>query len=159
RRDRDRDGEDEMRRAGRGCNQHDEGRLGRIGHRRERVRGEDRERKRLREQRLLDLATGHRAADDRALEGADRRMLQPRVTHATAWLALGGAPVAIITGQGASFSTDQTSRENGRRKPRCESTGAPTTISDARASVAASATPRPSSPGLAGTIWACTPTP
>src|SRR5205823_8900155 len=44
RRDRDRDGEDEMHRPGRGGNQHDKRGLGRIGHRRERVGGEDRQR-------------------------------------------------------------------------------------------------------------------
>src|SRR5204863_8293623 len=123
------------------------------------VGGEDRQREGLREQRLLELAACHGSTDNRPLQGPDRWRLQRRGTHAAARLALGGARVAIITGQGASFSTDQTSRENGRRKPRCESTGAPTTISDARASVAVSATPRPSSPGLVRTIWACTPTP
>src|SRR5207249_10168281 len=65
-----------------------------------------------------DLAARHRSTDDRPLQRPDPWRVQRRVTHATARLALAEAPVAIITGQGASFRTDQTSRENGRRKDR-----------------------------------------
>ena len=67
-RDRDRDGQDVMAgRRGR-ADQDDERRLGRVGDRRERVGGEDREGEPLREQRLVHLAARAGSADQSSLE-------------------------------------------------------------------------------------------
>ena len=62
------DREDEVGRRCRGDDEDDERRLGRVRHRRERVRGEDREREPLREQGLVHLPARARAADKRALQ-------------------------------------------------------------------------------------------
>ena len=55
-------------------------------------------------------------------------------------------PLTIITRQGASRTMAAISDGNECRKPRRDSTGAPTTISSARWSVATSASSRPSAP-------------
>ena len=68
RRDPEREREDEPGRGRGHGDEHDERRLRRVGDRRERVGGEDRERERLREERVLELGGCHRAADDDALE-------------------------------------------------------------------------------------------
>ena len=145
RRDSDRDGENQVDRRGGGGDEDDHRGLGRVGDRRQRVRGEDRKREGLREQCLLELPRGHRPADNRPLQRTRRRPLERRVFHAA-------RRVAIITGHGASWRTDHTSCEKGRRERRVEATVAPMTIKEAWVSRATSATARPISPGRARTI-------
>jgi hypothetical protein len=66
--DRERKREDDVRRGGGRGDEHDECRLGRVRHRGQRVGREDRQRERLRQQRLVQLARRHRAADDDPLD-------------------------------------------------------------------------------------------
>ena len=68
-------------------------------------------------------------------------------------------PVAIITRHGASRSSRRISRGKARWKPRRDSTGAPTTTSSARRSVATRATSSPRLPGRVRTISCRTATP
>ncbi len=67
--DHDGDRHDQAGRRRRGCDQHDEPRLGRVGHRRQRVGGEDRQGELLRDERVVHLAARARAADERPLPG------------------------------------------------------------------------------------------
>ena len=55
------------------CDQDCERRLGRVGDRRDRVGGEDRQRERLREKRLLELGGGARPPDQPALGAVEQR--------------------------------------------------------------------------------------
>ena len=71
-----------MSRRGGGGDENDDRGLGCVGDRRQRVRGEDRQREGLREQRLLELSRGHRPADDRPLQRTCRRPLERCVFHA-----------------------------------------------------------------------------
>src|SRR5581483_1538879 len=98
-REQDRDGDREREDAVRGrradTDEHDERRLRRVGDRRQRVGGEDRQCEGLREERLLHLAAAHRPADDEAA-GATRRLDRNR--HGSS------APSTRVSARGRSSS-------------------------------------------------------